>query len=261
MLVLIAELMLGQSGYAQPPWAPESRVREIAAPKLVRPSTMMAYRHDDTTKNPKWAAEYLTKTTILGGAKRRNLFDEDTQDCPQARAFTVDYRLSGFDVGHLAPANDFGSQTESDATFTLGNAVPMLPAVNRGVWKRIENEVRSLVEPELRAVHVVTGPAYLDGSDGLIHIKTIGPHGVWVPTHIWKAVLVIEEGWEQTDASTKKLVEVPRQMKAWLVPNTDDSKGDSQQFTVTVDEVEQASGLELFEWLDDELETQLEAGK
>lgn len=53
------------------------------------------------------------------------------------------YNRSGYDKGHLTPAQDFAYDREAMlATFDYVNALPQRPALNRGAWKRLEARVR-----------------------------------------------------------------------------------------------------------------------
>jgi len=59
---------------------------------------------------------------------------------------------TGFDRGHLATAADL---PDSADTFLTSNAIAQDPALNRGQWRSLENEIR-----KRRAVQVVTGAIY-----------------------------------------------------------------------------------------------------
>ncbi|MFN7922143.1 MAG: DNA/RNA non-specific endonuclease [Bryobacteraceae bacterium] len=75
---------------------------------------------------------------------------------PVAR--NADYRLSGFNRGHLVPAEHFASSTEAiAATLFHSNTAPQLPSVNQRIWRRVENSVR-IVAAQSDAVYVFTGP-------------------------------------------------------------------------------------------------------
>lgn len=53
------------------------------------------------------------------------------------------YNRSGYDKGHLAPAQDFAWDRDAMlATFDYVNCLPQAPALNRGAWKRLETQVR-----------------------------------------------------------------------------------------------------------------------
>ena len=77
---------------------------------------------------------------------------------PHRNATTGDYRRSGYDRGHLAPAADmaFSRQTMADSFF-MSNMSPQKPAFNREIWKDLEALVRSFAITEQKIV-VVTGP-------------------------------------------------------------------------------------------------------
>lgn len=55
------------------------------------------------------------------------------------------YERSGYDKGHLCPAQDMAQSTaRMAATFDYINCLPQTPALNRGEWKRIETRVRKM---------------------------------------------------------------------------------------------------------------------
>lgn len=54
-----------------------------------------------------------------------------------------DYKNSGYDIGHLANAEDFANNCEKEKlTFYFYNALPQKPKLNRGCWSKIEAQVR-----------------------------------------------------------------------------------------------------------------------
>lgn len=59
------------------------------------------------------------------------------------------YRHSGYDRGHLVPAEDFAFSDSLQAiTFSYYNCVPQAPDLNRGQWKRYEAQVRKLSQKD-----------------------------------------------------------------------------------------------------------------
>jgi endonuclease G len=96
-------------------------------------------------------------------------------------ATTKDYAGSGFDMGHLANAEDFAYDCFSgERTFRFYNCLPQYPNLNRGVWKRWENKVREWSQTD--SLLVVCGGKFSD--------KKIG-NGVYVPEYCWKVVYSI----------------------------------------------------------------------
>lgn len=111
------------------------------------------------TKNPDWVAEEITARTIKGQAERNDNFMEDAEAPPPASATLDDYRKSGFDRGHQAPAADFkNSQKRMDESFFLTNMAPQIgQCFNRGIWAQLEADVRDLASTRKRVI-VFTGP-------------------------------------------------------------------------------------------------------
>ena len=178
------------------------------------------------------AREALTKE-----AQRTNRFRRDPE-IPTGSATTADYRRSGYDRGHLAPAADmaFSVQTMADSFF-MSNMSPQKPAFNRGIWKRLEEQVRQIAIRE-KAIYVVTGPILPKKKT-----VTIGANQVTVPTHYYKVIFDLTP---------------PRKMIGFILPN----KGSDEPlvtFAVTVDAVEKATGLNFFSALPKAVQERLES--
>lgn len=119
-------------------------------------------------------------------AKRKNNFKSDVM-VPTGSAHINDYKGSGYDRGHLAPAANFKeSQVEMDESFYMSNISPQEPGMNRGVWKRIEAYERKAAIAK-DSVWVITGPI-LKGIT-----KTIGDNKVCVPDFYYK--IIYTKGW------------------------------------------------------------------
>lgn len=59
------------------------------------------------------------------------------------------FSLSSYDTGHLVPAEDFAySDRLMKSTFKYYNALPQTPNLNRGSWKKVENQVRKLSQTD-----------------------------------------------------------------------------------------------------------------
>lgn len=55
------------------------------------------------------------------------------------------YTNSGYDRGHLVPAEDFANDKDKlKSTFYYINCVPQTVKLNRGIWKKYETEIRKL---------------------------------------------------------------------------------------------------------------------
>lgn len=144
-----------------------------------------AILHSGHTKTPVFAVERLTVAQLQDAAdeQRTNRFFADAR-LPQAeRATLEDYKGSGYDRGHMAPAADMPTAQAMAQSFSLANMVPQAPENNRGVWADIEKATRQYVKRAKGPVYVYTGPVY--GSSGA---QVIGKGRVWVPSHLYKLV-------------------------------------------------------------------------
>ena len=188
-------------------------------------------------EQPAWVIYIMTKAeATTKAAKRTNKFRSD----PKIRtgsATTGDYRRSGYDRGHLAPAADmaFSGQTMADSFF-MSNMSPQKSTFNRGIWKDLEALVRSFAITE-RKIVVVTGPILPKEKK-----ITIGTNQVTVPTHYYKVIFDLTP---------------PRKMIGFILPN-EGSDEPLATFAVTVDAVEKATGLNFFSRVPKEEQERLE---
>ena len=136
-----------------------------------------------------------------------------------------------------APAADmtysFGSMSDS---FFMTNISPQIPGCNRGIWKRLENQVRRWAIKE-KKLYIITGPIF---SEKPAVMKTAA---IPVPVAFYKVILDLTP---------------PMKMIGFIVPNQT-SKRRIASFAVSVNEVERITGYDFFSQLDDELENSLEA--
>lgn len=204
--------------------------------------------HDNARRVPEWVIYHLTAADLARvEVERTDDFRADDELETAERAELDDYRGSGYDRGHMAPAADFKrSRVAMSTTFLLSNMAPQRPQLNRGRWAMLEAEVRQLAADH-GSVWIYTGPLYLD-SDGnpATSTETINRR-VAVPSHFYKAVLCEHD----TGA---------HEMFAYIMPNgVEPVTGPLNDYVATVDEIEAATGLDLFAVLPDALERRLES--
>lgn len=143
-----------------------------------------AVMHSGKSRTPIYVAERLNKELLLDakGKERTDQFYEEARLAQVERAGLEDYRDSGFDRGHMAPAGDMAADESMVQSFSLANIVPQAPINNRQAWAKIEKDTRKYVMRAAGDVYVITGPAY-EGEP-----NTIGDNKVWVPTHLFKLI-------------------------------------------------------------------------
>ncbi|WP_407655726.1 DNA/RNA non-specific endonuclease [Azohydromonas lata] len=144
-----------------------------------------AVLHSGRTKTPIFAVEKLTTAQLADAAdeERTNKFFADAR-LPQAeRAMLDDYKGSGFDRGHMAPAADMPTAQAMAQSFSLANMVPQAPENNRKTWAGLEGATRAYVKRAKGPVYVFTGPVYPKAG-----AQVIGKGRVWVPAQLYKLV-------------------------------------------------------------------------
>jgi endonuclease G len=212
---------------------------EIPAHKtsdLLIKHTGLTLLYNELHEQAAWVAYELTAGETKKAHERTNHFMVD----PKVKTGTADdfdYKSSGYDRGHLAPASDMGwSATTMAESFYYSNMSPQVPAFNRGIWKKGEDLVRTwAIENE--ALYVVTGPVLGKG------LETIGPNKVSVPKLYYKVILDYREP--------------ERKGIAFLMPNAG-SKEALSSFAVSIDSIQKITGINFFPLLPDEEEKELE---
>ena len=193
--------------------------------------------YNEQHEQASWVAYELTASEVRGATKRKDNFKPDPK-VTTSSASLADYKGSGYDRGHLAPAADMKwSPTTMSESFFMSNMSPQTPGFNRGIWKRLEGQVRGWALNN-QSVYVATG-GVLKGN-----LPTIGRNGVSIPRYYYKVIL---------DYNEPELKGI-----GFLMANQKLS-GSLESFAVSIDKVEQATGINFFHSLPDEIENEIEA--
>ncbi|HIA11421.1 MAG TPA: DNA/RNA non-specific endonuclease [Flavobacteriales bacterium] len=195
--------------------------------------------YSEKHEQAEWVAYELTKAEVAGVITRTNDFRPDPLVKTQSAQLS-DYKESGYDRGHLAPAADMKmSHTAMSESFYLSNMSPQSASFNRGIWSKLEKQVRTwAVENE--SIYVVTGPVFAD------FLGEIGASGVSVPGYYYKVIL------DYTPPEVKAI--------ALVLPNEKGAKTLSE-YVVSIDFVESLTGIDFYPQLPDDEEQKLEASK
>lgn len=184
-----------------------------------------------------WVAYELTAYETNSSYARTDKFMSDPE-IKTGSAKPTDYKGTGFDRGHLAPAGDMGWSSQSMAeSFYMSNMSPQAQGFNRGIWKKLEELVRTWAV-DYGAICVVTAGILTND------LPTIGSTGVSVPAYYYKVIL------DNTGPDYKAI--------GFILPNAS-SKVSLQSYAVSVDEVERVTGIDFFPLLEDGLEESLES--
>lgn len=184
-----------------------------------------------------WVAYELTAEETVSVVERNDKFVPDPllTSCTLSNA---DYKGSGYDRGHLAPSADMCFSYETMAeSFYLSNMTPQNPSFNRGIWSKLEKQVRQWAVND-KAVYVFTGTVLTKG------LPTIGSDDITVPAYFYKVIL------DYTEPEIKGI--------GFIMPN-EGSQEPLQHFAVTIDSVEKVTGTDLFYQLPDDQEKVIES--
>jgi endonuclease G len=213
---------------------------ECAAPLLDKKFFVVCY--DSAHRVPAWVGYALTKDDATTKATARTgSFKADPSLPKGQRAENADYAGRGYDIGHMAAANDFTrSVVAMKSTFVLTNAVPQTPGLNRGRWKQLEAAVHNYAAAQ-GTVWIFSGPVFAGGKP----VKTIGADKVAVPTHTYKVVLCVHPNGE-------------KEMFGFVMPNIKKPTGSIDDYTMSVNQVERLTGLDFFTALPADEQNRLE---
>lgn len=133
-------------------------------------------------KKPIYAVEKLNQDHFSTPRPRRsNQFYEEARLPFAERSLLSDYRGSGYDRGHNAPAGDMNNERSMAQSFSLANMMPQARQNNQGIWaKNVEEPTRAYVKRSVGNIYVFTGST---GSIG-----SIGKSKVTIPSNLFKLV-------------------------------------------------------------------------
>lgn len=198
--------------------------------------TAYSFSYNEIYEQANWVAYLLTKEETQKSFERSNKFLPDPEVKTQT-ANDTDYKNSGYDRGHLAPAADMSwSEITMQESFYYSNMSPQVPSFNRGIWKKCEELVRSWAN-ENDSLYIVTGPVLSEG------LPTIGENKVAVPNYYYKVIL------DYTKPSIKGI--------GFVFPNAA-SNENLENFAVNIDSVEVITGIDFYPSLPDEQEELIE---
>lgn len=215
-------------------------------PRLQAKRPEQVIRHEGYTvsynsdyKIANWVAYELTAEEAKSKkTERSNKFVPDPM-VKGATATNEDYTRTGYDRGHLAPAGDMKwSAKAMRESFYLSNICPQKPALNRGIWKDLEEQSR-LWAKDYGALYIATGPVMTDS------MKRMGKNRIGVPDAFYKVICYVS-------GTEYKAI-------AFILENRDYKKTSLKSMAIPVDSVEKVTGIDFFPAVPDDQEKQMEA--
>ena len=193
----------------------------------------LSYNEDHEQAN--WVHYKLDPHFLKGTTPRINSFRPDPYVSTKSAELS-DYKGSGYDRGHLAPAGDMKYSRESMIeSFYMSNMSPQDPCFNRGVWRRLEETIREWGES---FQIFITTAGVLSGES----LGSIGKNKVTIPYMYYKVIYSPEK----------------KSMIGFLLSNRG-SSSELKSFVVSVDSIESITEIDFFHELPDEIENELES--
>ena len=207
-----------------------------------------AVGHYDKFKVPAWVCTRWTEGDYRRSEAEpynaRDFKEDDELPNYAVGGTNLDHATSGMQRGHMARQEDnkaWGSDNVDEGC-EMSNIVPQSAAMNNGTWNELEEEHRRVVANPasgIKAIWIINGPIFKTDAP-----KTVGK-GIAVPDACYKLI-----GW--FDGNSRFIV------RAYVMSQTDTRRG-VRNYLTTVDAVEQATGLDFFADLPEDVENPLEA--
>lgn len=197
------------------------------------------YQMNATNSGSNWKRDNW-KNTEWGG----DPFQEDTIIPKPYRTTLADYRGSGYDRGHICPSADrLNSKEANEQTYYLSNIQPQINGFNTGIWLTMENTLRTKWNTSTyRDVLYVCKGGTIDSKS---NISGYTNSGLIVPKYYYVAVLAVKNGKYHA-------------LGLWFEHKAN-SDTNLRTYAVTIDRLEQLTGLDFFCNLPDATEEEVEA--
>lgn len=210
-----------------------------------------AIEWDTQKKSQRWTCYQMKQGYVVSGVSRYTpgegelQYPYDPQLTKGGTYWDRDYFSgSGYDHGHICPSADrLYSDEANKQTFYLSNMMPQTHSFNAGIWERLENKVRAWTNISTTEVVYVCKGGLIDNEED-IHERISGK--LIVPKYFFTAVL-------------KKTTTGKYSAVAVLLDQTDTANTtDLKSHAMSIDELEQRTGIDFFCNLPDNIEEQVE---
>lgn len=169
-------------------------------------------------------------------------FQEDPTLPAEYRSTLEQYRGSGYNRGHICPSADrLCSKDANEQTYYLSNIQPQVYGFNAGVWLAMENKIRAWNNNAFRDTLYVVKGGTIDNAD---QFSILSNKGLLVPKYFFMAVLCKNQDSSQYGYKA---------MAFWVEHAVNDDT-DLRKYMISVEELEQKTGIDFFCNLPDQIE-------
>lgn len=225
-----------------------------------------ALEWDNSKRHANWVAFTFDTTTSADVVKRTDAWAVDPQLPAEMQTQESDHKGDGFDKGHLCASEDRVYLKEAnEQTFYYSNMSPQLNDFNGGFWGKLEARVqtwgRSTTAGTYDKVYVTKGGTLnkllknfkgtaVSGGTPTTDANGFTIHGLACPEYYFMAILS-----QKDDVFHAIAFLVPHKEGLPKNPSSDNFK----QYVVSVDKLEEETGIDFFCNLPDVIENEVEA--
>lgn len=225
-----------------------------------------ALEWDNTKRHANWVAFTFDTTTSADNVKRTDAWSVVPKLPAEMQVQESDHKNDGFDKGHLCASEDRVYLKEAnEQTFYYSNMSPQLNDFNGGFWGKLEARVqtwgRSTADGVYDKVYVTKGGTLnkllknfkgttVNGGTPTTDANGFTIHGLACPEYYFMAVLS-----QKDDVFHAIAFLVPHKEGMTRNPSSDELK----EYVVSVDKLEEETGIDFFCNLPDVLENEVEA--
>lgn len=207
---------------------------------------------------PNWVS-WNINSTQFGSAPRCDCFSTDLT-LPSSFPVVVDfdYRNSGYQRGHMVQSESrTTTDQENAATFLFTNILPQAGNNNTGPWLKFENYTNDLARQQGKEIYVIAGGEYSANPQTLK-----GEGKIAIPEYTWKIAVIMDGGKRLADIrSTADLKVIAVRMPNTLADAAAILGKPWQDFEITVNAIEAATGYNFLDKLPDTIERFVESGR
>lgn len=207
--------------------------------------------YDSDIYHSHWVAYPLCSGNMNGSGNRQDdwgIFDPNIPT--EKQLYMKNSYYGNYDRGHLLPsASRLGSNEDNYKTFYPTNMSPQLSGLNQQKWAGIENQVRDWAEG-CDTLYVVTGSVFrtVGGNETISYTncRSDNSKDVAIPNYYYKALL-----------QYRKSSNTYQALAIW-VPHKAATGGATLNDVITIDKLEERTGMDFFPNLQDAVENAVE---
>ena len=210
---------------------------------------------DAMKRAQRWSCYQMYETLREGNTSRYYANSKKGEEqYPHDDFLLLDYQLpndpywgSGYDHGHICPSADRLSSFECNyQTFYLTNMQPQVNAFNANVWANMEGMVRTWNRNSFRDTLYVCKGGTIDDKNNILRYIGTGTSQIPVPKYFFMALLC-------------KNSQGYKAMAFWIEHKAGYDDGNAlKQYVISIDELEEKTGIDFFCNLPDDIEDSVE---